>query len=1043
MNSILKKSLIILMCFLVTPSASPAITIDLNQQDIFVRKGFDKTWINALPSEHDTNWVHIPGKTGSRSLVVRELGFKGLPNRSFLSFKTYPAESFTFVTSFNIADSIIENLPHLSLFLKGVGYNWEIFLNGISIEKEICFNINGELSPRRGHKLLIFLPSNLIRVGENTLSYHILGDPTHFGTGFYYGEPYTISSTVEFFPPKLNLFSLTHFVLYIVIAITWLYFFIRQRQHLFFLYFSLLSFAFAVYSAERAFVEISSGTFNFLSFKVEYLSIFSIALMFALVVNTYLKHKTTLITKVYCFFCGLFIFLVVWAPPNFILDVLRLWQFTLPFMAGYLLYLSIGCLLANYKAQTKSIALPNFWKEILVKEITFFSVCISILLGTVIIDMVDSVFWRKALFVNKYGFLICMIGIAGLLFNRFIRASERVEKWSEELEKEVKEKTQKLQETKDNLEAVFATSGDGIAKFSLNLELETYNKAYCDIFGYSEEEIQKVDIKSYYNDENLEIVLLNRKKAFDTGMSTFRTTAIHKNGNNIHLAITGTLMKNEEGNPFALVVNMKNITKEVEAENELRASKENLEAIFLALPDLYFRINQKGKYLEYRGPEELLYRAENNIIGSSISERLPKNTAKKVMDAIQVVVSQQKRVTIEYELDMPNGTRIFEAAMLPFHGDEVIAGVRDITSRRLVEESLLKSNEQYRSLVENMEDVVLVIDPNHKILFVNQSLLIFNSKKISTVLGHNISTLLTEKGTPIIAETIDRIVKSLHGEKIDVEINFSTFSCWFELSFIPQLDSSNSLYSILCIGRDTTEKIMYEQGLIQHVEKLQAQRHQLRKLSTEMLNIQEEERKYISMELHDEIGQSMTAINMTLQSIRTGGSDNKKIKLRIADCQKLVEETSNKIHQFSLELRPPELDDLGLLPAIKSHSRKFTARTGLAVTIESDSEVESLGSDIKTAFYRVFQEGINNIAKHANASSINVSIHKQNGKFLCYIEDDGDGFDSNQIFANTAGLGLIGMSERIKSIGGRFDIQSNSGKGTRLCVELPKNRVEG
>jgi len=917
MSSILKKSLIVLMYFLVAPSASPAITIDLNQQDIFVRKGFDKTWTNTLPSKHDTNWIHVPGKTGSRPLVVRELGFEGLPNRSFLSIKTFPAESFTFVTSFNIASSDIDNLPHLSLFLKGIGYNWEIFLNGISIEKEICFNINGEMSPRRGHKLLIFIPSNLIRVGENTLSYHIIGDPTHFGTGFYYGEPYTISSTVEFFPPKLNLFSLTHFVLYIVIAITWLYFFIRQRQHLFFLYFSLLSFAFAVYSAERALVEISSGTFNFLSFKVEYLSIFSIALMFALVVNTYLKHKITLTTKVYCFFCGLFIFLAVWAPPNFILDVLRVWQFTLPFMAGYLLYLSIGCLLANYKAQTKSIALPNYWKEILVKEITFFSLCVSILLGTVIIDMLDSVFWRKALFVNKYGFLICMIGIAGLLFNRFIRASERVEKWSEELEKEVQDKTQNL-----------------------------------------------------------------------------------------------------------------------------RALKDDLEAVFLALPDLYFRIDQNGQYLEYRGPEDQLYKPKDNIVGSTVSERLPKTTAKKIMYAIQVVVSQQKRVTVEYELDMPNGTRIFEAAMLPFHRDEVIAGVRDITDRRIVEESLLKSNEQYRSLVENMEDIVLVIDPNHKILFVNQSLLILNSKKTSAVLGHNISTHLTEKGTPVIAETIDRIVKSLHGEKIDVEITFSTFSSWFEFSFVPQFDASNSLYSILCIGRDITEKIMYEQGLVQHVEKLQTQQHQLRKLSKEMLNIQEDERKYISMELHDEIGQSMTAINMTLQSIRTGELDDKKIKMRIADCQKLVEETSSKIHQFSMELRPPELDDLGLIPAIKSHSRKFTARTGLTVTIESDNEVENLGAEIKTAFYRVFQEGINNIAKHANASSINVSIHKQNGKFLCYIEDDGDGFDSSQIFANTAGLGLIGMSERIKSIGGHFDIQSNSGKGTRLCVELPKNRVE-
>ena len=1042
MCSLLKNSLVILMLVLAFFSAVFATSINLNQQDIFVRKGFDKAWINNLPSKNDPGWFYIPGKTGSRPLVVRELGFKNLPEHSFLSFKTYPAESFTFVTSFNVADSSFVNLAPLALFLKGVGYNWEIFLNGVSIEKEIHLNKDGETVPKRGLRLFVLLPPHLIRSDKNTLTYHIIGDPTYYGTGFYYGKPCTIKPVEAFFPVSFNFFSISSFAIYFVIAVMWLYLFIRQRQHLIYLYFSLLSLAFTVYTAERAFVEISSGTFNFLSLRVEYLAVFSIAFMFVLVVNAFLKHKITFMSKVYCFFCGLFAFFCLWSPPNFILDLLRLWQVTLPLMSGYLLYLSVGCLLANRKAKRQSIALPNFWIQMPVKEITFFSFCVLILVGAVIIDALDSVFFRQGLFVNKYGFLICMVGMAVLLFNRFILASEKVEKWNEELEKEVQKKTQNLRRVKDDLEAVFSSSGNGIAKFSLNLELETYNKAYCDIFGYSEEEIKKVDIKSYYNEENLEIVLLNRKKALDTGLASFRTTAIHKNGNNIHLTITGTLMKNEDGKPSALVVNMKNITKEVDAEDELRASNENLEAVFLALPDLYFRFNHKGEFLEYHGSEDQLYNPKDNIVGSTIAERLPEGPAKIIMDALRVVVSQQKRVTVEYVLEMPEGNRVFESAMLPFRDNEVIAGVRDITDRRSAEDSLLKSNEQYRSLVENMEDIVLVIDPNQKILFVNQSLLVLNSKKTSAVLGQSISTVLAEKGTPIIAETVDRIVKSLYGEKIDVEISFSTFSSWFELEFVPQFDSSNSLYSILCIGRDTTEKILYEQGLVQHVEKLQTQRHQLRKLSKEMLNIQENERKYISMELHDEIGQSMTAINMTLQSIRTGELKDNKIKRRISDCQKLVEETSKKIHQFSLELRPPELDDLGLLPAIKSHSRKFTARTGLAVNIESDNEVEIVGSEIKTAFYRVFQEGINNIAKHANASSINVSIYKQNGNFLCYIEDDGDGFDSNRIFANTAGLGLIGMSERIKSIGGRFDIQSNSGKGTRLCVELPKNRVE-
>ncbi len=365
MCSLLKNSLVILMLVLAFFSAVFATSINLNQQDIFVRKGFDKAWINNLPSKNDPGWFYIPGKTGSRPLVVRELGFKNLPEHSFLSFKTYPAESFTFVTSFSVADSSFVNLAPLALFLKGVGYNWEIFLNGVSIEKEIHLNKDGETVPKRGLKLFVLLPPHLIRSDKNTLTYHIIGDPTYYGTGFYYGKPCTIKPVEAFFPVSFNFFSISSFAIYFVIAVMWLYLFIRQRQHLIYLYFSLLSLAFTVYTAERAFVEISSGTFDFLSLRVEYSAVFSIAFMFAVVVNAFLKHKITFISKVYCFFCGLFAFFSLWAPPNFILDLLRLWQFALPLMSGYLLYLSIGCLLANRKAKRQSIALPNFWIQCL------------------------------------------------------------------------------------------------------------------------------------------------------------------------------------------------------------------------------------------------------------------------------------------------------------------------------------------------------------------------------------------------------------------------------------------------------------------------------------------------------------------------------------------------------------------------------------------------------------------------------------------------------------------------------------------------------
>jgi len=150
-----------------------------------------------------------------------------------------------------------------------------------------------------------------------------------------------------------------------------------------------------------------------------------------------------------------------------------------------------------------------------------------------------------------------------------------------------------------------------------------------------------------------------------------------------------------------------------------------------------------------------------------------------------------------------------------------------------------------------------------------------------------------------------------------------------------------------------------------------------------------------------------------------------------------------KIHRFSQELRPPELDDLGLISALKSHSRKFSALSGIAVNIEGDPLVEQLDTKIKTTFYRIFQEGLNNAAKHANASKITIRIHKQNESFLFNIEDNGKGFNAREVYKNISDrLGLIGVEERVKALGGKFSIDSKPSSGTRLNITLPIQNQE-
>ena len=1039
----IKKYITVLLGLLLClANAIQAQTINLNEQDIFIRKGFDLAWIKQFPPSTN-DWLRIPGRTGSRSLVIRKLGLKDVPAHRYLSLKKCPPESFAFVTSFTI-EGDPSKLPPMSLFLKSIASNWEIFLNGVSIEKEIHYGEKGEIIPKRGKGLHVLIPSNLLQKGQNILGFHIIADPSIYGAGFYYGKPYTVGPTKDLLSFPLRFFSISHFAIYLVIAALWIYLFIRQPRHYrLYLFFAVLIVSFAVYNAIKAYYDLYPGVFGFVSFRLEYIFVFFIALMFSLVVNIYLKHKITLIIKMYCSMCFSFMVLSVFAPPSFLFDLLRTWQSTLPLVSGYLTYLSIKGLRINKKLEKTDSAPPDHWKRIPVKEIGIVSIFITILLATVLFEAIDSLFWKQGFVVNRFGFLIWTFGMSGVLLNRYINASNKVEQWNEALERKVLQRTSELHKLNEDINTIFFTSGDGIAKFSLDLKLQRFNDSFCNLFGYTRKEVEQLDIQAYYDKEDLNVVLENRALVLENGYASFRVKAKHKNGQYIYLTITGATIKNSRDEPKAIVINLKNITGEVMAEKKLLESKENLEAIFTALPDLYFRLDSHGTYLDYYGPENLLYKSKGELIGTTVGDALPKNVSKKIMNALNTVINDKRRMIIEYELEIRGKRKVFEAAILPFHKNEAISGVRDITDRKSVEQDLRISEEQYRALVENMEDIVFIINPDHVILFANYSILTYLGKSSHEIVGQPLSKVLKEKGVPVIEETVDRVLGSGQGEKIDIQIDFEQFPLWFEFSLIPQPDENKSLFSILCIGRDTTERTQYEVDLKESIHKLRQQRKQLQRLTNEMVHVQESERKKISLELHDDIGQAMTAINMTLESIRTDVSNEKKLEKKVKNCQALAIETAKKIHRFSMELRPPELDDLGLLSAIKSHSRTFFDQSGVRVNIHGDAIVEQLDPNIKIAFYRIFQEGLNNVAKHADASEININFIKENSSLIFNIIDNGKGFDTVDMDTNiTKTLGLVGVGERVKALGGNFNIDSQPGKGTCLSIIIPIKNVD-
>ena len=219
---------------------------------------------------------------------------------------------------------------------------------------------------------------------------------------------------------------------------------------------------------------------------------------------------------------------------------------------------------------------------------------------------------------------------------------------------------------------------------------------------------------------------------------------------------------------------------------------------------------------------------------------------------------------------------------------------------------------------------------------------------------------------------------------------------------------------------------------------------QLRQLSRQILLAQEEERREISRELHDVIAQTLTGINVRLAALaREAATNTEGLDRNIAQTQRLVEKSVDIVHRFARELRPAVLDDLGLIPALHSFVKIFSKRTRLLVRLKVFAGIEQLDGNKRTVLYRVAQESLTNVARHAKASRVEVSIQKLHRAARMEIKDDGRSFQVESVLRGKGRkrLGLLGMRERVEMVGGTFCIESGSGQGTTVRVEIPFAQV--
>jgi len=350
-----------------------------------------------------------------------------------------------------------------------------------------------------------------------------------------------------------------------------------------------------------------------------------------------------------------------------------------------------------------------------------------------------------------------------------------------------------------------------------------------------------------------------------------------------------------------------------------------------------------------------------------------------------------------------------------------------IAERRRAEIALRESEERYRELFENARDAMYVHDLEGNYLRVNHAAERLSGYTRDEIVGYNFVEFLAPE---YVRQVRDRFCAKLaqQGE--------TTYECDVitkDGRRVPVEVSSRAIYEngvIVCVqgtARDITERKLAQDAL--------------QMFSRHLIEAQEEERRRIARELHDQIGQVLTAVKMNLHTVQRVCNASEAGSY-IWDNIDAVDEALRMVRDLSVDLRPPILDDLGLVTALRWYVDRYRIRTGLEVevNIELEDQNERFPRELETTFFRIAQESLTNIVRHARATQISLHFAKDGNALLLSLKDNGVGFDPNTLrrrVPRVATLGLISMQERAHAAGGSIEIQSAVSKGTEVRFRLP------
>ena len=493
------------------------------------------------------------------------------------------------------------------------------------------------------------------------------------------------------------------------------------------------------------------------------------------------------------------------------------------------------------------------------------------------------------------------------------------------------------------------------------------------------------------------------------------------------------------GTAYFLIL-LRRSNRKLEALNtQVQRSKNQLQATLDAIPDLMLVVGLDGRYHDFHSPRaDLLVAPSAVLIGKTVSDVLPPEAASICLSALREAHEKGMSIGKQYELQLAHGKFWFElsVARKPVEsGKEPLFVVlsRDITERKQTEESLHLREQEFRAMAEHSPDIIARYDIQCRRIYVNSAMQAQFGLPIEKILG---GTPLEIAALPEAQAYVERIQGVLGtGQEARMEFLYHDVQGgehWGDMRLVPEFGLGGAVTSVLAVTRNITERKQME-------HRMEESQLLLRQLAARNEAAREDERKFIKRELHDELGQYLLALRLGISVLDIEfGTTNAPLKEKTQRLLQVVDSTIKVVRNVVTSLRPAALD-LGIVSALEWLVDDYSDRTGIQCKLHVPDEDVDLDDTFATAIFRIVQESLTNIVKHAQASKAAITLVRNEANYLLEVRDNGRGFDPS--LRKEKSFGLVGMQERALMLGGEVDISSAPGRSTVIRVHIPIRNI--